>query len=516
MAKSKRWKRSITADPRWHDFVVKYRDEFEKFAEEACLEIPTHQQVEVFEAVQVQGSRTSVSSGTGTGKSSGTGIMLLCFLLTYPNARVCVTANKVGQVMIGVMKNVAKYWKEIKRTHPWLQEYFTLTDTAFYCNEAKLEWSLGVKGYRVGQEESLAGEHARHLLYIVDEASGVGDPAFEKITGTLTEEDNRLLLLSQPTRNDGLFYRSHHELKLDPANPVMGAYTCITLNSEQSPLVTSEYLASKYNEYGGRESAEYKIRVRGLFADTSEGMLISRVLAEEGFNSKIEHEEDWGYVAVCDVGGGNYRDSCVLTIGRVSGFGETRVVEVIQCVELGGNVGAVDFARILIAEYLPYYQNLTIGVDAGAMGGEMIKELHRHNVPNVYPINWGGKMHAKSKKSRYFNKRAYACAMVRDALRFGNIRLLAADKKFKEKLIGQFSKIPFEWVDSGDGLQLQIWPKPKMKSEGIKSPDIFDTHAFFWMVDYIPVSNESEEEEDYQIATSGEGDELTDDELMAY
>jgi hypothetical protein len=32
-------------------------------------------------------------------------------------------------------------------------------------------------------------------------------------------------------------------------------------------------------------------------------------------------------------------------------------------------------------------------------------------------------------------------------------------------------------------------PKAQMKSQGIKSPDIFDTHAFFFLADYIPAGD---------------------------
>ncbi|MDA5364264.1 hypothetical protein PIA90_27515, partial [Escherichia coli] len=39
--------------------------------------------------------------------------------------------------------------------------------------------------------------------YIIDEASGVSDRAFGIITGALTGQDNRILLLSQPTRPSG-------------------------------------------------------------------------------------------------------------------------------------------------------------------------------------------------------------------------------------------------------------------------------------------------------------------------
>lgn len=496
-------KRSITADPRWHKFISKYRDRTFQFATEVCGEVPTHQQEELFTAMNIPDNMVSVSSGTGTGKSSGTAMIMLNFLLCYPESRVCLTANKVQQVKIGVYKYLNVYFKRVVRRFPWIADYFTATDETFYANESKLAWCVVIKGYKVGAEESLAGEHALHMMYIVDEASGLGDPAFKSITGTLTQEDNRLLLLSQPTRNEGYFYRTQHDLKRVKGKPTAGTYEALVFNSEDSPIVKPKFLVAKYLEYGGRKSAEYMIRVRGIFCDALSGFLISRALVDEGFNASIQHEESWGYIVTCDVSGGNYRDSCVYTLGRVSGRDRTRMVEVIDSKEMDGDMGAVDFARYIIKEVVPFYSNLTIAVDAGAMGGEMIKELSRHNIPNVVPINWGAPVHSKVMRKEFFNKRAYASAMVRDALRYGNIRLFNAGVRENMRLIEQFIKLPFMYSEKGDGLQLQMVSKKDMKKKGIDSPDIFDTHAFFWLADPIPAAegledpSEHDEDDDF-------------------
>lgn len=60
-------------------------------------------------------------------------------------------------------------------------------ETAFFENSAKGIWQTSAKSCRIGNEEALAGEHAKHLFVIVDEASGVSDKAFGVLAGTLTE-----------------------------------------------------------------------------------------------------------------------------------------------------------------------------------------------------------------------------------------------------------------------------------------------------------------------------------------
>ncbi|MGQ0416939.1 hypothetical protein ACT4UL_18240, partial [Bacillus sp. HC-TM] len=51
----------------------------------------------------------------------------------------------------------------------------------------------------------------------------------------------------------GYFYDTHHKLAKRPGNPD-GVYTAITLNSEESPLVTPEFIKMKLAEYGGRDN----------------------------------------------------------------------------------------------------------------------------------------------------------------------------------------------------------------------------------------------------------------------
>ena len=61
---------------------------------------------------------------------------------------------------------------------PMVRPILHPADVTFYENASKGSWEVIAKGFRLGNEEALAGEHAEHLLYIIDEASGVSDKAF--------------------------------------------------------------------------------------------------------------------------------------------------------------------------------------------------------------------------------------------------------------------------------------------------------------------------------------------------
>lgn len=178
--------RSCVTDPRWRELVALYRYDWIAAADVLFGKTPTWQQDLIIESVQEQGSKTSVSSGHGTGKSDMTSIMIMLFIIMYPGARAIIVANKIQQVMTGIFKYIKINWATATSRFPWLADYFVLTETAFYEVTGKGVWTVVPKGFRLGSEEALAGEHADHLLYIIDEASGVSDRAFGIITGALT------------------------------------------------------------------------------------------------------------------------------------------------------------------------------------------------------------------------------------------------------------------------------------------------------------------------------------------
>lgn len=473
--------RSITADPRWPEMVRRYRYDWARASVELFGKIPSSQQEEIIDAAQETGSRTTVASGHGTGKSDMTAIMILCFLMFYPEARVVIVANKIQQVMTGVFKYLKQNWKECVRRQPWLQNYFVVTDTSFYEITSKGSWTVMAKGFRRGNEEALAGEHAKHLFYIIDEASGVSDKAFGVITGALTQDDNRLLLISQPTRPSGYFYDSHHKLAHNKDNP-NGDFTAITLNSEESPWVNAQFIRSKLLEYGGRDNPEYQIKVLGLFPKNANGFLLGRDECDRAARRKVRLHKGWGWIACCDVGNG--RDKSILSIFRVSGSRLTRRVVPFKVLEMPGDCHPTKFAHAIFNECSQEkYPNITIAVDADGIGDATVRELESLGVP-VVRINWGKPMHSREDKQRFANQRAFANIMARDAVKSGRMRLDA-----NQATAEQASKIPVEINEMGQNV---IMKKTVMRQKlNIKSPDRWDTFCFAMLVDYVAANDDT-------------------------
>lgn len=479
MAGKKRIK-CVTADPRWRDMVIRYRYDWALAVVELFGMQPTWQQDLILESVQEVGSQTTVTSGHGTGKSSLTAMMLLIYMIMYPDARVIIVANKIAQVKTGVFKYVKEYWANAVRRHPWLQNHFTLTDTMFYEKSRKGIWEVLCKGYRLGNEEALAGEHAAHILLILDEASGISDKAIAIMRGALTETDNRMLMLSQPTRPSGYFYDSHHTLAKNEDNPD-GFWNAIVLNSEEAPHVTLKFIREKLVEYGGRDSMEYMVKVLGRFPRNVNGYLLGRDECDRAARRKVYLEKGWGWVATADVGNG--RDKSILTISKVSGHREKRRVVPFKVLEMPGTMNPLEFGDFIVNECtFEKYPNITIAIDADGYGSDTAAQIERRG-RSVVRIRWGKPVFAKKDKERFVNQRAYANMAAADAIRSGRMRL-----DNNPKTAEQASKIPYGMNEEG---KIFMFKKEVMRQKlNIKSPDRWDTYCFIMLVDYRPADED--------------------------
>ncbi|WP_413113414.1 terminase [Thaumasiovibrio sp. DFM-14] len=484
--------KTVLADKRYQRLRARYKDDWVAFAV-LCGKRPTKQQRKIIKSISKTGAWTSVSSGHGTGKSDMTSILLIAFILFFPESQVIIVANKISQVQGVIWKYLKSNFRTLCKNFPWLAQYFTVTETAFYANGYKGEWCAVPKGCRIGNEESLAGAHNKNLLYVLDEASGISDAAIGVVTGALSEENNRLLMLSQPTRNSGYFYRSHNELAKHPGNPD-GLFDAIVLNSEESELVTVKFIRQKIMEYGGTEAPEYLIKVRGQFPKNVAGMLLGRAELDAAVQCRPTLAHDWGWLCTCDVGNG--RDKSVMTISKVSGERQSRVVIVHKVVEMDSTIDPVRFADYIFAEVGgDTYPNISIAVDSDGVGYDTATCLERYGL-RVQRIRWGKKMFTKADKQRFINQRAYAHIAIRDAVQQGRIRLDA-----NVKTVEQGSRLPCAINESG---QWVMMPKKVMKEKhNISSPDRFDTICFTQIAEVLPRDMEITEDME-EIRTSVE------------
>lgn len=252
----------------------KYRADPEAFAREVLGVRLTEQQVAILIAIRDH-LRVAVSSGHKVGKSVIDAVIALWFFCSFPEARVImssVTSRQVEQIL----------WRELRILHrralkPIGGELHELARSGLKSPDFR-----EVLGFTAREAEAVAGISGRNLLYILDEASGIGDDIAEAIEGNRAG-GARVLMTSNPTRTEGFFFDAHHKLRATEDNP--DGVHCFELSSEDTPnvregrvvvpgLATKEWVEEKRREWG-EDSPLYQVRVKGKFVRKEDGKVIS-------------------------------------------------------------------------------------------------------------------------------------------------------------------------------------------------------------------------------------------------
>lgn len=270
-----------------------YRADPVRFSREILGVDPWAKQIEILERVRDY-PRVAIKSGHKVGKSHSAAQLALWFYCAFDAARVVMTSTTSRQVD-------EILWRELRmmlaRSGRCVACKAELLDNPAArvprpCPHSSLiDGELGdlartglksddfreIVGFTARQGEAVAGISGENVLYIVDEASGVPKEIYEAIEGNRAGSA-RLVLMGNPTQNEGEFYDAFHSKK-------DRFYTCVTVSSEESPNVVSgkrlipglampEWIAEKKEEWG-EKSALYLVRVKGEFAEHEEGKIFS-------------------------------------------------------------------------------------------------------------------------------------------------------------------------------------------------------------------------------------------------
>lgn len=460
---------SILCDTRYEAFCLRYRHNLLRYIVENSRRQITWQQLEVIKDIQEPGSQVAIASGHGTGKSWLFAWLIDWHLRTYPSSNCLLTATNITQARTGVWKYLDEVQADILKNYPWQAGHFVKEATRYFNVHFKDSWYCFTKTAPKNAASNIAGQHADWYMCIVDEAAEVADEIHGVLRGALTDERNRYIMASQPMKATGHFAEALTTLK--------GViYKAHILNAEESPIVSKKFIRSKLIEYGGHHSPEYQIKVLGCLPDNLAGMLIPRAWFDIAMKIKLDML-NWGWVITADIAEGKFRDSSVWSVARVCGYGADRLVEVVEIFE-SLDLDEIQFANRLYnrAMELP---NCTVAVDGDGAGRTVILHLQGLGM-GVEEIHWGLYPFAETDKRRYRNLRAYSSLKAREAIFEERMKL-----PNNKKLVEQGTKIPYELKEG----RYVIMPKDQMRSKGIKSPDIFDTICFFFLVDYVPVGD---------------------------
>lgn len=415
-----------------------------------------------------------------TGKTRSFAVIALWHLLCYADSNTYLTAPKLATLQEGIWKEFSGLKEVIEQgPHAWIAEYFEIKAKKVFVKGAGLRWFITCRTAPRGSPEGMAGTHGAYLLWLADEASGIPDANMNVISGALTDKRNRFALASQPTRSSGFFYDTHHKLSTENGGP----WTSLIFNSEDSPIVSDEFIRDKALEYGGEDSVEYQIKVQGRFPEHSDKYLVSRKSIERCVGkSVIGADEAYGNLLLVDVGAGVYRDRTVVTHAKVIGYGgpeavDPRRVEFVKIPVYSNTRDWTDVAG-MVAHLSAGLSNCTVLVDVGGQGEQFAKLLQRLDVPNVIKVNWGIVNFKKEYKDRFINQRAQSNVHLKYAIEQGRVGITTSSE-WESEMYNQGGRLPFSFDEKA---RWKIMSKEDMKQiENLPSPDIWDTFAFAFL-----------------------------------
>lgn len=414
------------------------------------------------EALQAYASepRLAIRAGHGVGKTAWESWIILHFLSTRPFCKIPCTAPTLQQLNDVLWAEVQKWLDQSA-----MKEYLEWTATKISVRGYKGRWFATAR--TSNKPENLAGFHEEHILFVVDEASGVMDKIFETIEGALTTAGAKLVLCGNPTQNSGVFHDAFFKDR--------SLYWNKKVSCLDTARVTPEYaerLKRKYRE----DSDVYRVRVLGEFPKGDPDSLIPLEWVERATMLDLPEPKDRKIGIGVDVA--RFGDDETVIVGQVGGRKQIgqNVYSKKDTMETAGNVLAT--AREWMATYKA--TEVDIKVDDSGVGGGVTDRLNEvvreQNLPyNIIPVNNGSRA---KEDDKYANKGTETWHHLRDLLEHKAITLLNDDDA-----VAQLSTRKFKMTSNG---KIQLERKEDMKKRGLTSPDRADALVLAFADESMP------------------------------
>jgi hypothetical protein len=310
----------------------------------------------------------------------------------------------------------------------------------------------------------LQGFHGDHLLYVIDEASGVEEAIYEAAEGALSTPEARVLMLGNPTRTSGTFYASHHKDR--------GSYTTLHFRSDESPLVDREYRPRLVRKWG-EGSNVVRVRCDGDFPRQEDDVLISLDLTEPCLSRDPEPGTGPRILGVDVSRMGSDRTVLLLRQGRVVEhikiYAKQDTMETVGCVVAVLDAWRVDLVRVDL-----------IGLGSGVH--DRLLELKR--LGRIRPVIEGvdvaaaAPLKASQDDMQAHRLRDYLWLATAAWLRDAAPIFAAEDRQACEDLAGELTAVHYKFTSDG---ALQVEDKDSMRKRLGHSCDLADslclTHA---------------------------------------
>jgi len=261
------------------EFISLYRDNPVGFVRDVLGQSPTKWQEDALRKVAAGRRRISIRAGHGVGKSTVCAWAVVWFMCTRFPQKTVMTAPTAGQLFDALFSELKA---QVNRLPPVLRDSFDVFSDRIALKGAPESSFASARTSSSDRPEALAGIHSEHVLLIIDEASAVPEAVYEAAAGSMSGHSACTILIGNPTRNSGMFYKTHHELASD--------WETMHVSCVDNALVSSDFVDQIRTTYG-EESNAYRIRVLGEFAVADDDTLISAEIVDSAMTRDVSGTE---------------------------------------------------------------------------------------------------------------------------------------------------------------------------------------------------------------------------------
>lgn len=439
-------------------------------------------QVECLQALVHSGKRRfCLKASKGPGKSALLSLAAWWFLCTRPHPKIVATSITGGNLKDGLWTEMAKW----QARSPLLKAMFTWTKERIVAKDHPETWWMSARQWSKGadssqQADTLAGIHADHVMFIVDEAGGVPDAVVAAAEAGLANADDAkgteafLLIAGNPTELSGPLYRACtrerglwwvKEISGDPDDP------------NRAPRVSIEWARQQIEKWG-RESPYVLVNVFGQFPPGQSNALLGVEEVTAATRRVIGDADYLDEVKVLGVDVARFGDdTSVIVMRQGRACFKPKVFRNIDTMQLAGQVALV------IQKNDPD----AVFIDQTGIGSGVVDRLRQLGYP-IIGIDFGQRA---IEPGRFANRRAEMWWKMADWIRNGGC--LPDDPEFISEPTG-----PTYRFDAAGRLILES--KEDLKKRGIASPNKADALALTFA---IPVAHRGIRGQLEQVKLSG-------------
>ena len=261
------WAEAIARAPNPYEVSWPLCPGADRICQGSVLAEPDDWQLKVLRALARGHTRIAVRSCHGPGKTALAAWVAVWFSNTRAPFKLAMTAPSSPQLFDALYPEVIKWLDRLPGA--WRELWHVTSD--HITLKANSECFITARTSRPETPEALAGLHSDNILLVVDEASGVPEQVFEAASGSMSSAGAITLLIGNPTRSSGFFWKAFM-LERD-------RWFTMKVGYQDSPRVTQDFADEIAGRYG-QDSNAYRVRVLGEFPLADADTLIPAELVD--------------------------------------------------------------------------------------------------------------------------------------------------------------------------------------------------------------------------------------------